>query len=46
MQTTRWRYGILLFLLIGSAIDAQDEPLGEALKENFKKQIQLTPQNA
>ena len=37
MQTTRWRYGILLFLLIGSAIDAQDEPLGEALKENFKK---------
>lgn len=37
MQTMRWRCGILLFLLIGSAIDAQDEPLGEALKENFKK---------
>lgn len=37
MQKTHHWFGILLFLLIGSAINAQDEPLGEALKENFKK---------
>lgn len=32
MQKMRRRYGILLFLLIGSAIYAQDDPLGESFR--------------